>query len=146
MRLFYFLRPGRIALMTASAVGLLVWWSYPQDLSHWRSVAIISGWVANGLLLASLLLMIREPSLAAWLGGLEPMYLWHHRLGVAAYLFLLLHPLALAADAGRESMAQAWSTLAPWQQDWPVWLGWASLLCMMLGLAVSLSPRVPYAT
>ena len=145
MRPFNFLIPNRIFLMTVGVVGLLVWWSYPQGLTSWRSVAIISGWIANGLLLASLLLMIREPWLAAWLGGLEPMYLWHHRLGVAAYLFLLIHPLALAADGGGESMAQAWSTVAPWQQDWPVWLGWASLLCMMLGLAVSLSPRVPYA-
>jgi predicted ferric reductase len=143
---FRWLRPDPIHLITVVLVGTLVAWTLPQDLSAWRSMAIVTGWVGSGLLLVSLLLMIREPWLASWLGGLEPMYLWHHRLGIWAYLFLLLHPLALAADAWNESAALAWSTLAPWQQGWPVWLGWASLLSMMAGLAVSLSPKLAYAT
>lgn len=142
----YHLRPHyRIHLIAAALVGTLVWWAFPQDLSSWRSASIVTGWIGCGLLLSSLFLMIREPWLAAWLGGLEPMYLWHHRFGVGAYLALLVHPLALAADAWEESATLAWSALSPRQQDWPVWLGWASLLCMMAGLAVSLTPRVPYA-
>lgn len=142
----YHLRPHyRIHLISAALVGTLVWWAFPHDLSSWRSASIVTGWIGCGLLLSSLLLMVREPWLAAWLGGLEPMYLWHHRFGVWAYLALLVHPLALAADAAEESATLAWSALSPWQEDWPVWLGWASLLCMMAGLVVSLLPRVPYA-
>jgi len=58
---------------------------------------------------------------------------------------LLAHPLAFAADAWRESPVVAWAALAPWQQGWPVWLGWASLLFMMAGLQLALSPRLAYA-
>lgn len=138
-------REHPIALMAWALVATLVMWAYPQDLSLWRQVAIVTGWIGVGLMLSSLLLMVREPRLAAWLGGLEPMYRWHHRLGVGAYLVLLVHPLALAADAWQETPARAWAALSPWQQGWPVWLGWAALLFMMLGLAVSLSPRMRYA-
>ena len=44
-----------------------------------RTVGIVVGWVGCGLLLVSLLLMLREPRLAHWLGGLERMYHWHRR-------------------------------------------------------------------
>ena len=133
-----------IPLVSTLLVGLTVLWAFPENLGFWRGVAIVSGWMGCGLLTASLLLMIREARLAAWLGGLEAMYRWHHRLGVWAYLALLIHPLALAAAGWHESPALAWAVLAPWQQGPPVWLGWAALLCLMAGLAPMLSPAMPY--
>src|SRR3990167_5253246 len=132
-------------LIGVAVVGTLVFWAFPSDVPPLRAGGIVSGWVGCGLLLTSLLLMIREPWLARWLGGLEPMYRWHHRLGVWAYLALLVHPLALAASAWGESPALAWATLAPWQQGWPVWSGWVSLLCLMAGLLIALWPRLSYA-
>jgi len=138
------LRPNPIHLITVILVGVLVAWAFPEELSSWRSLSIVTGWIGCGLMLASLLLMIREPWLACKLGGLEPMYLWHHRFGILAYLFLLLHPLALAADAWDESVVLAWSSLAPWQQGWPIWLGWGSLLSMMAGLAAAMIPQMAY--
>lgn len=134
-----------IPLIAWAVVGALVWWAYPPSFPPLRAAGIVTGWVGSGLLLVSLLLMVREPQLARWLGGLEPMYRWHHLLGVWAYVLLLVHPLALAASDLGESPAVAWATLAPWLQGWPVWLGWASLLCMMGGLAIALWPRWPYA-
>jgi predicted ferric reductase len=134
-----------IPLIALTVVGALVFWAFPQAFSPLRASGIVSGWIGSGLLLVSLLLMVREPNLARWLGGLAPMYRWHHALGVGAYAVLLLHPLFFAANNWRESPAVAWATLAPWRQGWPVWLGWASLLLMMLGLLVALSPRLPYA-
>ena len=135
----------RLALITVLLVGALVWWADPLGLPPWRAAGIVAGWIGSGLLLVSLMLMIREPVLARWLGGLDTMYRWHHVLGVWAYVLLLMHPLALAAAAWGESPAQAWATLAPWQQAWPVWSGWASLVGLMVGLAAALSPRLPYA-
>ena len=85
------LRPDPILLIAVAMVSSLVGWAFPEELTSWRSVAIVTGWIGCGLLLTSLLLMVREPWLAAKLGGLEPMYRWHHRFGVWAYLFLLLH-------------------------------------------------------
>jgi predicted ferric reductase len=96
--------------------------------------------------LASLLLILRETALAHSLGGLERMYRWHHFVGVGAYLLLLAHPLALAADAWRESPHLAWQLLSPASQAWPVWLGWISLLFLMSGLAASFWSKASYRT
>lgn len=139
------LRRLSIPLIAALLAGMPVFWAFPDTLPGWRSFAIVSGWCGSGLLLASLLLMIREPWLANCLGGLERMYAWHHRLGTAAYLVLLTHPLALAADGWEERPSLAWQVLAPSQQSWPGWLGWASLLTMMGGMAAALAPRLPYS-
>lgn len=123
-----------------------VYWAFPEGLSAARSVGIVLGWAGCGLLLVSLLLMLRETWLSRWLGGLERMYLWHHRVGMAAYVLLLAHPLALAADAWPASPLSAWQTLSPFGQGWPVRLGWLSLLLLMLGLAATFATRIPYRT
>jgi predicted ferric reductase len=88
--------------------------------------------------------MLRETGLSCWLGGLERMYRWHHYVGMAAYVLLLAHPLALAADAWSGAPLLAWQTLSPFSQGWPVWLGWLSLLLLMLGLAATFATRIPY--
>lgn len=93
------LRTMPLALLTTLLVGVPVYWAFPEGLGIWRGVAIVSGWLGCGLLLANLLCMIREPWLAKWLGGLERMYGWHHWLGLAAYIVILCHPLALALVA-----------------------------------------------
>ena len=132
-------------LVLASLAGPL-YWAWPDGLSAARSVGIVLGWAACGLLLASLLLMLRETWLAERLGGLERMMRWHHWVGMAAYLLLLAHPLALAADAwlSLPAPALAWQLLSPFSQSWPVWAGWLSLLLLMLGLTITFSQRLPY--
>jgi len=133
-----------IPALTAILVLVPVLWALPLDLPPWRSIGIILGWAGVGLLLASLLLMLRETRLAHALGGLERMYRWHHGVGLAAYVLLLAHPLALAAGAWNEAPRLAWQMLSPFSQSWPVWLGWAGLLALMIGMAASFSHRVPY--
>ncbi len=132
-----------IPLLSLLLVGLPVLWAFPEELSFWRSLGIVLGWVGCGLLLASLLLMVREPRLAQALGGLESMYRWHHGLGTLGYLALALHPLALAADYLNESPALAWATLWPAEQGWPLWCGWLGLLLLMLGTGLAHS-RIAY--
>lgn len=134
-----------IPLGTAAFAGLLVYATFPQRSTMLGAFAAVSAWGGCGLLLISLLLMIREPRLARWLGGLEVMYRWHHLLGMMAYVLLLAHPLALAASASSASAALGWAVLSPWSQGWPARLGWLSLLCMMAGLALALHQRLPYA-
>ncbi len=134
-----------LALVTALLVGVPVYWALPEGLGPWRSIAIVFGWVGCGLLLANLLFVIREPWLAKQLGGLERMYVWHHKLGLAAYIVILSHPLALAFDAWTEQPSLAWAVLAPWQQSWPGWLGWLSLLCLMAGMGSAMASRTPYS-
>src|SRR5690348_7723673 len=91
------LRSLTIPLLTVAVPAALAWWAFPAGLAPIRTTGILVGWVGCGLLLVGLLLMLREPRLACWLGGLEQMYRWHHRAGMAAYILLLIHPLALAA-------------------------------------------------
>ena len=133
-----------IPLLTAAVPAGFALWAFPEGLAPIRMVGIVIGWVGCGLLLVSLLLMLREPRLARWLGGLERMYRWHHRTGVVAYVLLLVHPLALAANGLSASPAFAWETLSAFYQGWPVWSGWLGLLVLMLGLAASFIRRLSY--
>lgn len=121
-----------------------VWWAFPEGLTAWRSVGIVTAWAGTALLVVNLLLMVRQPQLARLLGGLELAYLWHHRSGMAAYLLLLSHPLALALDGWVEAPPLAKAILAPWAQSWPVWLGWAALVLLMFGLATTFALHLPY--
>ena len=130
-------------LIAISTLGL-VFWAFPAGLAALRMLGIVLGWAGCGLLLAGLLLMLRETWLARGLDGLERMYRWHHRVGMAAYILLLAHPLALAAAAWQESRLLAWQTLSPFSQGWPVWMGWLSLVLLMLGLAATFETRIPY--
>ncbi len=134
-----------VAPIAAAALSLAgVWWAFPEDLPLWRAVAIVTAWAGSGLLVASLVLMVREPHFAPLLGGLDNMYRWHHRCGVLAYALLLFHPLALALAGWNESPATAWQALAPWTQSWPVWLGWVSSVLLMMGVATTFSLRLSY--
>jgi len=135
-----------IPLLILVATAGPVYWALPEGLGLARSLGIVVGWAGCGLLLASLLLMLRETRLAAGLGGLERMYRWHHRAGMAAYVLLLAHPLLLAAAAWPDNRRLAWQTLSPFDQGWPVWLGWLSLLLLTAGLAVTFEQRIPYRT
>lgn len=133
-----------LPLIVAGLVTIPVFWAFPEGIRSWRAAGIVLGWAGCGLLLSSLLLMVREVRLTLWLGGVERMTLWHHRTGMAAYLCLLLHPLALAADGWQESPALAWQVLSPFPASGPLWAGWGALLCLMLGLAATFSRRLDY--
>lgn len=135
-----------LPLLIACCAAGPVYWAFPAGLSAPRSAGIALGWAGCGLLLASLLLMLRETWLAQRLGGLEAMYQWHHRAGMTGYVLLLAHPLALAADAWPEGRLLAWQTLSPFSQGWSLWVGWMSLLLLMLGLATTFATRIPYRT
>lgn len=102
------------------------------------------GWLGIGMVAASLLLMVREPRIAAWCGGLERMYRWHHVLGVAGYAAMLAHPMLLAAARLPGHPADAWTVLAPGRQSWSGILGWLSLIGFMAGLAATFTSRLPY--
>ncbi|WP_434667562.1 ferredoxin reductase family protein [Paraburkholderia sp. A3BS-1L] len=115
-----------------------------MEVSWWRGVAIVCGWLGAGLLVTSTALVMREPHFVRAMGGLEAAYRWHHRAGVLAYLALLAHPIALALDGRTESSRAAWQALTPWTQAWPVWLGWFALLLVMIGLATTFSVLLPY--
>jgi predicted ferric reductase len=107
------------------------------------TAGIVVGWLGSALLAVNLLLMVREPSLAARLGGLERMYHWHHRLGTLAYALLLAHPLLLAMAAWPGDRRAAWTRIAP-ALEAGMLLGWGAMLALMAGLAVTFIVRMRY--
>ncbi len=133
-----------IPILALSFVGGLVFWAYPEGGGVARQTGIVLGWTGCGLLLASLFLVLREPRLASLLGGLEHMYWWHHRLGIAAYAALLAHPLMLAGASLPHAPKEAWALLSPFSEGWPVWTGWLSLLLLMAGLGATFASRLAY--
>lgn len=102
------------------------------------------GWLGAGMLSGSLLLMIREPLLAQWFGGVERMYRWHHSLGVCASVVLVAHPLMLAAALQSTSATRAWSFLSPVRWFPANALGWGALLVLAAGLMATLLWQLPY--
>lgn len=128
-----------LALMVAT-----VCWMAPAGFPSWRALALVTGWGGTALLVGSLTLMVREPRWATLMGGLDTMYRWHHRSGVAAYVLLLCHPLALGMAGLAASPRAAWLALAPWALDWPARIGWLGLLSLMAGLASTFSRRISY--
>ena len=138
------LRTSSLPVLLLLFVGLPVFWAFPDELPLWRATGVLLGWTGAGLLLFSLLLMVREVRLASSLGGLERITAWHHRAGMAAYVLLLAHPLTLAAAGWAESPELAWQVISPLSENWPVWLGWVGLILLMLGLATTFMSRLAY--
>ena len=131
-------------ILGLSFVAALVFWAYPGGGAPARQLGIMLGWTGCGMLLASLFLALREPRLATMLGGLENMYWWHHRFGMAGYLALLAHPLLLAGASLPASPSEAWQLLSPLSESWPVWTGWLSLLMLIAGLGATFVTRLAY--
>lgn len=103
------------------------------------------GWLGAGMLSSSLLLMIREPFIVRWFGGLGRMYRWHHALGVGACAVLLSHPIVLAAALLPRSTARAWHLISPTTWFPANALGWIALLGLLVGLFASMTGRIRYA-
>ena len=138
------LRKISAPLLVLGFVLTVVYQTYPATLPLWPSIGLITAWAGSSLLVASMLLMIREPHIAHMLGGLENMYLWHHRSGMLAYVLLLYHPLALAFNSGSQAPHLAWEVLVPPLASWQIWLGWFALLLMMVGLTSTFIVSLPY--
>lgn len=111
-----------------------------------RQTGIWAGWLGGVLLNASLVLMVREPLLARMFGGLERMYRWHHRFGMAAYLILLVHPIALVAAAWPTGSSTGWQLISPVTAFPNNALGWIGLGGLMAGLAASFIGRLSYSS
>lgn len=138
------LRPLSVpaALLALVAVPLAAF--FPAGFPSWRAASAIAAWAGYGLMLASLLLMLREVRISRMLGGVEHMTLWHHYAGMAAYLLLLLHPALLLLDGWRHSAPAGLAAIWPQPPGAILVSGWAALLCMMAGLLATFLYKLPY--
>ncbi len=129
---------GAVLIPVAVAVWIGVALGWPDSMGAWYGwLGRVAGAAGLACMLVSGLLSFRIPGLDRPFGGLVEMWILHHRLGLAAFVLVLLHPplMALAAlPAGHGVMAQV---LVPPAGDWAMWLGWLALVAMMVFLAPS---------
>lgn len=138
------MQPRSVPLVTLALVALPLGWFFPSGFPSWRAASAIVAWAGYGLLLASLLLMLREVRISRWLGGVEHMTRWHHYVGFAAYLLLLSHPALLIIDGWRHSATAGLAAIWPQPPGALIVSGWAALLCMMAGLLATFLYKLPY--
>lgn len=97
----------------------------------------MTGIAGLSMLLLAAILSCRVPGVDQPFGGLTKLWKTHHRLGAAAFLLLMAHPVLLAVSAAGHSLPAAAQVLVPPRPDVSTWLGWLALLAMMIFLAPS---------
>lgn len=97
----------------------------------------LTGILGLAMMLVAAMMACRVPGFDRPFGGLTKLWLTHHRLGAAAFLLLLAHPLLLALAAAEVSLHAAVTTLFPITVAPALWLGWGALLLTMLFMAPS---------
>ena len=100
-----------------------------------NSLGRLSGILGLSMLLVAAALCCRVPGFDRPFGGLTKLWQLHHQVGFAAFVLLLAHPLLLALAAAEASLAASVATL--FSSTTGLWLGWLSLLLVMVFLAPS---------
>ncbi|MDI3287425.1 ferric reductase-like transmembrane domain-containing protein [Polyangium sp. 15x6] len=140
--------PARLPLLVATALAVtptLTWaCSAGADALTWHGFARFTGFAAAGLFAVSMLLMLRLTWLDRAFRGLGHVYQAHHALGVAGFLLLLVHPLALALGALRVEPAAALRLLWPDPSSKVVFSGWLALLLFLFFFVVTVAQRMPF--
>jgi len=95
------------------------------------NIGRIAGLAGMTLFSLALILSARFAFLEIWFGGLDRMYRMHHRMGVIAFLLLLIHPLTLVASYLPTSFTYATSLLIP-GSDWAINYGLLALVGMIM--------------
>ncbi|MCZ8343097.1 MAG: ferredoxin reductase family protein [Leptospira sp.] len=110
----------------------------------WNGVSFAFACFGMLLLSLSILLILKSPKLAVWIGSLEKMNLWHHRFATIGYAFILLHPLILGWEGFFKNQSNAWIQISPWENSSFVGLGWISIVLFMIGLFFTFNVQLPY--
>jgi predicted ferric reductase len=118
-----------------------LWSAWPGSGANaaWRIAGQVSGIAGLSWLLLALVLSVRVPRWDVPFGGLLRLWRLHHWLGAASFVALLLHPLLASLARAADGPAAVLATLTPPPGFWPVWVGWAALLVMMVFMAPTYS-------
>ncbi|MDC0747550.1 ferredoxin reductase family protein [Polyangium mundeleinium] len=135
-----------VLVATTLAVTPALTWacSAGADALTWYGFARFTGFAAAGLFAVSMLLMLRLTWLDRAFRGLGHVYQAHHALGVAGFLLLLVHPLALALGAFLVEPAAALRLLWPNPSSKVVFSGWLALLLFLVFFVVTVAQRIPF--
>lgn len=134
------LRKGWIVLLTFLVGVPLLSWSYHAPFKEalsssyiaYKLVGQLAGIVGVQLFAFSLILSGRLHSIEKLFGGLDKLYVIHHRVGVIAFSFLAAHPIILAFQYASSSFEDVAAFLSPFSATGPVLFGMFSILLMLI--------------
>lgn len=129
-----------IPLLTLIIAVPVVFWASKIQMSEVFSssfffmtlVGQLTGIVGVQLFSFSLLLSARPRIIEFFFGGLDRLYIIHHRVGVFAFVFLAIHPLILAFRFVQDSLEDAMWFLVPINNTLPRDFGIYALLLMLI--------------
>jgi len=126
------LLPPGLAIVTVRASSL----ETPGSLLYF--LGQLTGIGGLSFFLMAAILSCRIPGLDRHFGGLSKLWQTHHKLGGIALILVLLHPILLALGRAEVSLASGVEILfPPPQYGYSIWLGWISLILMVVFLAPS---------
>lgn len=132
--------PGDVLLMGVFLLPVIVtvpglpWGA--QDRLY--SVAELVGVLALAAFLLAGMLSARIPGMDPWFGGLVRVWTLHRWLGFSAFMLVMAHVLLLALATLFFSLGHSIQVLFPPLSDWPVWIGWAAFVTMLIFIAPTL--------
>jgi predicted ferric reductase len=116
---------------------------FESTFMTWTSIGQFSGIVGSTFFSLALILSARLHFFEEYFGGLDRMYNMHHKIGVIAFLTLLVHPLTLAFRYMELSYSDAAFFLLP-SADWGKNFGIISLMLLMVLLSVTFYAKWRY--
>ncbi len=135
-----YIRKGWIVLLAFIVGAPLLSWSYHAPFKEafsssffaFKLLGQLTGIVGVQLFAFSLILSGRLHSIEKLFGGLDKLYVIHHRVGVIAFSFLAAHPIILAFQYISSSVEDVANFLSPFSATGPVLFGMASILLMLI--------------
>lgn len=136
----HLIRHSWIALVAFFTLIPTISWGYHANIKDALTlptltmtlIGQITGIIGAQLFALTLMLSTRLRSLERLFGGLDRMYVMHHRIGTIAFSLLAVHPLILAFRFFGDSMEEVMNFLLPFGNTVPKELGIYSLLVMIM--------------
>ncbi len=143
-------KTGLFFIVFLSALPLIFWASLKPISERFSSFPIaltslgqIAGLTGMALFALALILSSRLKFFEDYFGGLDKLYFTHKTAGIAAFVFLLFHPLFLAGSYFFVSAREAALFLLP-SDNWTLNFGIFSLLLMILLVILIFFVKLPY--
>lgn len=140
---------GLTSIYLLVGLPLIIWLTMSSPINRWNgfsqsatSLAQLSGLSGIVLFAVTIVLSARPRFLENYFGGLNQMYVIHHKLGELSLVLLLFHPIFSATKLIPISLTAATTSVMP-GINWPINFGWLSLglLITLLILTLYLRPR-----
>ncbi|MBS3146637.1 ferric reductase-like transmembrane domain-containing protein [Candidatus Woesearchaeota archaeon] len=141
---------GLVAIFIIILIPLIIWLNlkpisdrFSSANTTFTSVGQVLALLGIGLFSLTFVLNTRLKFLENYFGGQDKIYRYHHMLGTFAFVFLLFHPLFLAANFLAISVTAAASFFIP-STNWALNFGQIALLLLEIFLILTFFVKLRY--